>query len=513
MNDILIIAIDLGTSFVKAGVYNTDSTCLAIASEAVKDYRPGPGVFIQRGEELFESVLACMKQVLTEIGEMKSNIEAISFTGQMSGFMGVDKDWNDITTWSCSLDSRYMPYARRQMKELKDDFLAIGGTNFPQMAPKYEWFKNEFPEENKKIVKYLMVSGYVIGKLGDISVDEAVIDRTFTEWTGLADVQNDKWSDRICTAIGLDQKFLPKIVNSNSIVAHLNKQIAAELGLKCGIPLVSGAGDKPAGCLGAAVVHPGDAIFEAASYGEISVCVKDWRPDMEERQYDVIPSAIPGEFFASKFVAGSGITLDWYMDTFVKQEGAKTKDMFTTIEKDMNNIPIGCNGLMALGLLGGSSMPLDEVLRGMWMGFDWSHGKAHFYKALLESLTYDFSICLSRIEKIYSEYNVQDVRMIGGGAKSSVWPQMCADVNRKTYSILDRSDVAMWGAVLLAGNAIGVYDDLKKTAMKHVNVEKVYNPDYEKSIIYDRHKNLYKEYVKELHRFYEKIHNLENGIF
>lgn len=237
-------------AFIKAGVYNTESQCIAIEMEPVKDYRPKPGVFIQKGEELLASVIACMKKVGEKIGDRKKNIAAISFTGQMSGFMGVDKDWNDITTWSCSLDSRYMPYAERQMKELKDEFLRVGGTNFPQMAPKVEWFRSEYPKESEKIAKYLMISGYVIGKLGDISTEDAVMDRSFTEWTGLADVQNDRWSDEICDAIHLDQKYLPRIVNSNHICAHLNKKMAAELGFTEGIPLVSGAGDKVAGCLG-----------------------------------------------------------------------------------------------------------------------------------------------------------------------------------------------------------------------------------------------------------------------
>ena len=106
------------------------------------------------------------------------------------------------------------------MKELKDEFLRVGGTNFPQMAPKVEWFRSEYPKESEKIAKYLMISGYVIGKLGDISTEDAVMDRSFTEWTGLADVQNDRWSDEICDAIHLDQKYLPRIVNSNHICAH-----------------------------------------------------------------------------------------------------------------------------------------------------------------------------------------------------------------------------------------------------------------------------------------------------
>ena len=261
-------------------------------------------------------MIECVKKTSDALGDRSKKIAAISFTGQMSGFMGVDKDWNDITTWSCSLDSRYMPYAERQMEELKELFLETGGTNFPQMAPKYEWFKSEFPSESAKIEKYLMISGYVIGKLGDIDVGDAVIDRSFTQWTGLADVQNDRWSDEICRRVGLDQKYLPQIVNSNHICAHLNKEMADLLGLTAGIPLVSGAGDKAAGCLGAGIVEYGDTIFEASSYGEVSTCVPAYRPDMQQRRLDVIPSAVPGDFFATHFVAGSGITLDWFMDTF-----------------------------------------------------------------------------------------------------------------------------------------------------------------------------------------------------
>lgn len=48
----LLIAVDLGTSLIKTGAYSLDGTCLAEASEPVKDERPAPGMFIQHGEEL-----------------------------------------------------------------------------------------------------------------------------------------------------------------------------------------------------------------------------------------------------------------------------------------------------------------------------------------------------------------------------------------------------------------------------------------------------------------------------
>lgn len=512
MNNTLLMAIDLGTSFIKVGVYDTESNCIAVETEPVKDYRPSPGVFIQKGDELLEAVVHCMKRTVAVLGARSDQIMAIAFTGQMSGFMGVDKDWNDITTWSCSLDSRYMPYANRQMEELKDRFLCIGGTNFPQMAPKYEWFKAEFPEESRKIEKYLMISGYVIGKLGDISVEEAVVDRSYTQWTGLADVQKDKWSDEICDAICLDQKHLPHIVNSNHICAYLNQTMADIIGLPSGIPLVSGAGDKAAGCLGAGIVNYGDTIFEASSYGEISCCVPEYRPDLLERRLDVIPSAIPGDFFATHFVAGSGITLDWFMNTFSRNQGQSLKEAFADMESKMADIKPGCDGLMAIGLLGGNSMPSDGVLRGMWMGYDWSHSKVHFYKALLESFTYDFSLCIKSIERLYPEYDLNHVKIVGGGAKSGIWTQMCADVQNKKYVVLNREDVAMWGTAILAGNAVGVFEDLKRTAMKHAKAKKEYLPNEEVGRQYQKYMDLYKQYVVEMHDFYARLQKLAVGI-
>ena len=288
--------------------------------------------------------------------------------------------------------------------------------------------------------------------------------------------------------------------------------MAAATGLKQGVVLVSGAGDKPAGCLGAGIVNYGDMIFEASSYGEVSCCVSEYRPDMDERRLDVIPSAVPGEFYATHFAAGSGITLDWFMNTFVKQAGISTKEMFADMEHKMSSIAPGCNGLMGIGLLGGSSMPLDGSLRGMWMGFDWSHSKEHFYKALLESFTYDFTLCMQRMEELYPEYELDHVRIIGGGAKSPVWTQMCADVQGKRYEVLNREDAAMWGAAILAGNAIGVFPDLKETALKHVKVEREFLPDLSKREAYMPYLHLYKDYMVELHDFYERIGQLSNNM-
>ncbi|MGI6333128.1 MAG: xylulokinase [Saccharofermentanales bacterium] len=505
MEQTLLMAVDLGTSFIKAGVYDLNSKCVAESSEPVRDYRPSPGIFIQKGDELFDSVIACIKSVTELVGERSAQVEAIAFTGQMAGFMGVSKDWEDITTWSCSLDSRYMPYADRQMTELKDAFYSISGTNFPQMAPKFAWYTNEFPDQAKKIVKYLMISGYVIGRIGGLAIDEAVMDKSYTSWTGLADVQNGRWSSEICSAVGINRENLPQIVDCNTICGKLSPEYARLTGLKSGIPLVAGAGDKIAGCLGSATVDDGDMVLEASSYGEISCCVPDFRPDIAERRFDILPSAIPGKFFATHFAAGSGITLDWFVNNFARCENQDVGEAFDKLEEKIVNLRPGCNGLTAIGLLGGSSMPSDGDLRGMWMGFDWSHGPEHFYRALVESYTYDFSLAIDRIKALYPEYDTPIVKMIGGGAKSPCWLQMSADIEGKDYVTANRNDVSMWGACILAGNAVGLFKDMRETAKKNIQIEKVYKPNPAMKEIYLKHRNLYRQLLTELRPFYRKI--------
>lgn len=155
-------------------------------------------------------------------------------------------------------------------------------------------------------------------------------------------------------------------------------------------------------------------------------------------------------------------------------------------------------------------MPSDGALRGMWMGYDWSHSKAHFYKALIESFTYDFTLCMNSIERLYPEYTIDLVKIIGGGAKSPVWTQLSADIQNKKYTTINRDDVAMWGVSILAGNAIGIFGDLKETAKKFVSSKTIYTPDPENGKRYYKYMSLYKKYVTELHDFYKRIQDLAN---
>lgn len=487
----LFLCVDLGTSFIKTGIYDTDGNCHCAAKVAVKDEKPAPGVVIQHGGELFASVTECLKKTVEQAGgDMADRIEAMSFTGQMAGFMGVDAEWNDVTTWSCFIDGRYVPYANLQMERFAEQFLLISGTNAPLMAPKIEWFQTEFPKESARIAKYMMISSYIIGRLGDLPIEEAVMDHSFLSWTGLGDIAKDNWSDTICGLIGTEKERLPRIVRSNEIVGTLCKKMADEIGLKAGIPLVSGAGDKVAGNVGAGILHPGDAIFEAGTYGAVSVMTGDFRPNIVNNYYDVIPAAIEG-LYAHKYIPGSGMTLDWFVQTFLS--GMTAKEAFAWLEEQVPKIPPGCDGVSAVGLLGGNAMPFNGMIRGRFSGYTWSHGVAHFYRALLESFACDLALTVDAIYEQYPEYPMTCLKIIGGGAKSPAWMQILADVTGRTFERLDREDIALWGAAILAGSAVGIFPDVAETAAAHVSVRERVRPDPSKYDFYRKQVKIYQE--------------------
>lgn len=461
MERVYLMSVDLGTTFIKAAVYNTEGTQLSSARTAVASDSSRPGVFLQSGIEIYRSVLAAMKSAAQMAGPCSAKIAAIGFTGQMAGFIGVDRDWNDITSWSCSLDTRYVPYANEQMRTLKQQFLDICGTNAPLMSAKCKWFVSDFPEEASKIAKYMLISSYVIGKLGSVDIGKATVSSSYITWTGLSDIRRKSWSEELCGASGVSQDLLPRIVDYHAVSGYLSSEAASELGLPSGIPLIAGAGDKIAGCIGAGILSPGDTIFEASSYGAVSVLAEGYRPNPQRYDYDAIPAAEAGQYCLHKYLPGSGITLQWFLDTFGAPDG-KIPDAFTSMENAVSGIPCGSEGLMAVGLLGGSAMPFDGEIRGTWVGHTWSHTKAHFYRSLLESFAYELRGTMDSIAHMYPEWNrYGDVRMIGGGARSAAWQQILADVTGCSFVNYSGYDAALWGTSVLAGKAVGLFGDLK----------------------------------------------------
>jgi xylulokinase len=105
--------------------------------------------------------------------------------------------------------------------------------------------------------------------------------------------------------------------------------MAALCGLKSGIPLIAGAGDKPAGTVGAGLASNGLLIDESASFAALSLCVDRFVPDKRFRTLENLLSPIEGFYLPSVFINGSGVTHEWFKDTFCEQEKIEAEEKRT----------------------------------------------------------------------------------------------------------------------------------------------------------------------------------------
>jgi xylulokinase len=420
----------------------------------------------------------------------------------MGGAIGIDAQWEPVTEWSNPLDSRYLPFTTRMLQDAGEEILRKSGSNAPYFGPKVLWWKEQFPDLYQRSAKFVFHAGFVAGKLADLTADDAFLDRTYLEMTGLADIPNGQWSTGLCDRFGIHMDKLPKIVESDTVIGQLCDTAAEACGLPSGVPLVAGAGDKPAGYLGAGIVEPGLLVEESSTFGAMSYCVDRYVPDVKYRTLENIPASIPKLYYPTTFLIGSGAAHSWFRDTFgieEKREAAKAElSAFRVLDDKAAAVAPGSEGLLAIGMLGGRGYPSDPDVRGMWIGHSWNHKKEHFYRALLESFAYEYAYALRVMRETYPDIAPREVRVIGGGAASNLWNQIKCDVTGVPYVRLSGEDFAVRGCALLAGAGAGVIDDPRGAARKLLVPLKRYEPDRA------NHQE-YQPYVKLYERLFDRL--------
>ena len=93
------------------------------------------------------------------------------------------------------------------------------------------------------------------------------------------------------------------------------------------------------------------------------------------------------------------------------------------------------------------------------------HTRKHFFRAILESIGYEYAWYLRILRELVPQLSLIGARVIGGGAKSQAWNQIKADILSVPYEQLARKECATWGSALIAGKASGLITDLTGAAV------------------------------------------------
>ena len=416
----------------------------------------------------------------------------------MAGVGAIDENHNAVSKFDSWLDMRCEP----QIKYLEENYgeMITKLTGCPPTCdhgPKILWWKSERPDDYSRAAKFVMPGGYVAGKMAGLNADQAFIDYTYIHFSALSNALEGSWSKEICDAVGVDMNKLPTIVEPWHVVGEVTESAGKDFGLAPGTIIAAGCGDTAAGALGAGIVKPGMIFDTAGTASVLAGCTDQYAPDMKNRALLTMRSVIPGLWHPLAYIAGGGQALTWFRDNFFntfRGETGETENLYPELENLALRAPLGSSDLYFSPHLTGRICPATPEMRGAWVGFSFSHSQEHFYRAVLESVAYEYAYYLNILKKLIPNLNLTEARVIGGGAQSGIWNQIKADVLGVPFLRLTRSEFGTWGAAMIAGKAAGIYDNLAEVAYEHaVSAGDPVNPDMENHTKYQIHVKLYEE--------------------
>jgi xylulokinase len=206
-------------------------------------------------------------------------------------------------------------------------------------------------------------------------------------------------------------------------------------------------------------------IFDVAGTAAVLAgCTDGFVADTRNRALLTMRSVIPGLWNPLAYVAGGGIALRWFRDQFFNshpgESSTASDDLYARMIDMAMAVPAGSDGLLFSPHLGGRICPATPQMRGAWVGVSWSHTQAHFARAILESIAFEYAYYLRILQDLLPDLQLVEARVVGGGARSAAWNQVKSDVLGIPYQRLVGNEFGTWGAAMIAGKACGLISDL-----------------------------------------------------
>lgn len=485
-----IIASDVGGSGTKSMIYDIDKKkSIGISYCEAKLYHPDSNAILQDPQEIYYSVIKTIKELLESKKINGNEIEAIIIDGIQGSLLWVDENHKAVSSFIHWLDSRYTSQIVPMKNLCGEKIFKQTGTTNVMHAPEIMWWKKNNPVVYKNAYKMVLIATFIGGLLSGLKGKDAYIDDTSLGWSGLTNKEHSEWDKDICDCLSIDINKLPKIVKPTKIIGRLCKKEAMQLNLPDGIPIIAGSGDFTSAAIGSGVIREKLAGDIAGTASLLFWATKDWKPD-ETETLRFMKSPIDGLWYTFAIVSGGGC-LRWFRDSFFD---SSDKEFYKTFDEKSKKVPIGNGGLVFYPYIGRRHQPLGSDYRGAWLGINWTHKNTHFYRAILESVAFEYK------RYIFSFKNIVDIEKIyvfGGGSLSSTWNQIKADVLGIPYHTLKQQECSLYGSALIGSYAIGAYKNLVKISSELNRTIEEYIPNHENTTIYNKYYKKYLEIAKD----------------
>ena len=507
------LGIDIGTSGTKTLAIRDDGRILASTTVEYPLYTPQPGWSEQVPEDWWQATIQSVREVL-KAGKIKpADVKGIGLSGQMHGSVFLDKQkqvirpallWNDQRTTAECAEIEKKAGGRAKLIKMVANPAMTGFT-----APKILWLRNNEPKNYDRLAQVLLPKDYVRFRL----TGEYATEVSDASGTLLLDVQKRQWSGTLLEKLSIDKGLLPKVYESEEVSGRLTKEVAEQLGLPEGVPVVGGGGDQAAGAVGNGIVRKGVISATMGTSGVVFAHSDEVQVDPEGRVHTFC-HAVRGKWHVMGVVLSAGGSLQWYRNQLGQMESsvakATGKDAYDVLSAEAAQAPPGSEGLFFLPYLTGERTPhADPNARGAWIGLSLRHGKSHLVRSVMEGATYAMRDCLEIIKGM--SIPVKEIRLSGGGARGKFWRQLQADIYGQKVSTINASEGPAFGVALLAAVGTGAYKSVAEACDATIKVVNSSETEPAAKKTYNAAYPIYGQLYRSLKKDYETIAQFVSG--
>jgi xylulokinase len=491
----VILTIDFGTTVTKVALWGDDGLA-ALARSELTTTRPQVGWAEQDPLRWWTTLVIACAEARAQAPRAFAEVDVVACSGARQTFVPVTARGDPIGKGILWSDHRAASAARALAERMGGDDINRARTGIPldagAVAAKLAWLAEHEPDR--------MEAAHVILSPRDLIVyrmtDQIVTDATFASRSGLYDFDGNAVRELAGPALGK----LPSVVAPDTVVGNLKSVPGAELGLRPGIPVVIGAGDRQCEVMGSGSSedHP---MVSWGTTANVSVPVHE-RP-VPSPAGAVVTRAADGGWLLEGGLSAAGSFLAW-LGTLID----RTPDELARLASES---PPGARGVVAVPWLDGARAPWwrDDARAG-FMGLGSAHGASDLARAVMEAVAWD----VLRVMEVVTVGRLggstaAGVTLGGVGSRLPVWVEVLTSVLGVPALRHRSGEAASAGAALLAGKALGIGLSLDQLDP----VDAVIEPDPAAVEVYRRLRPLVDHVAKAVLTATDSIPESENSPF
>ncbi len=459
----MYIGVDLGSTNIKAAIYDRDFTLIDRQSRPVEYIRENGFVEFD-ARKYFEDLVSLLGEMLRSNGIRK--VDQIAFTGQAESLVVAGEDGKPLMNAISWMDERSIAQCETLSRQF-DPAVCEAVTGQMAVLPtwpatKILWLKENRPEVYGAAKSYMLLKDYVVFCL----TGEKVADMSIATFSFYFDIYNKCYWQEMLTAIGVSQSQLPRLVEPNSVAGKLLSGLAKEMGIEEGTAVNVGTLDHFAGMIGTGNIAPGGITLSTGTVMALAAMCSE--PAPKNSGIAMHYGFLPDTHVMLPVAESGGVSLEWFRRTCMP--GKDYDEMNRVLSQRQGN------ELLFLPYLVGTNAPeFHSDASGVFWGLRQEHDVFDMAHAVMEGV----SFVLRKNCDHMAQNGLKPTAIIatGGGAKSPIWCQMQADITGLPVQIPGEKEAACLGAAMIAAVSHGLFADLDAAVEKCVKMQHTYRPD------------------------------------